>query len=178
MIYIALLALLLSAVGFYFRVRASGAVSALFDAIAAVVTGWLSGLLIGIGARIGMWSIPFFNGVDSRFTFDGTVQVALTFSLFGIGLGLIYEFVFRSLLRNHGLLFGVLVTIVAAYPLATAALQQINFTPPIIPTIGFSLLFVSIMFVPFGFALEVMLRRYHRIRDSRHLSPSQIQIHS
>jgi hypothetical protein len=176
MIYLALFALIVTAGGFYFRVRSGGLASALLDSIAAVITGWISGLLVGAGARIGMWSIPFFNGVDSRFTFDGTFQVILTFSLFGIGLGLVYEFVFRSLLRKRGILFGVLVTLVAAYPLASAGLQQISFTPPVVPTIAFSLLFVGLMFVPFAMALELLLRRYHRIRDCRHLAPSQISL--
>ena len=176
MIYLVLVALILTLVGFYFRSKAVGFLSAMFDLIAAVVTGWISGLLIGFGARIGMWAIPFFNGADSRFTFDGTLRVVLTFSLFGIGLGLVYELVFRGLLRQHGSLFGLLVTLIAAYPLAMAALQQIRFSPPILPTIGFALLFVGIMFLPFAIVLELMLSRYHRIRVVRHLSPSQIHL--
>ena len=123
-----------------------------------------------------MWSIPFFNGVDSRFTWDGSLQVVLIFSLFGIGLGLAYEFAFRSLLKKHGALFGLVVTVVAAYPLAQAALQQINFTPPLIPTIALSIFFVGVMFLPFSIALEFLLRRYHRMRDSRQLFPSQIHL--
>src|SRR5687767_12194082 len=120
MIYLLAVASVLAAFGFVRKARASGLRSVLLDTIAATVLGWVAGILIGVGARIGMWSIPFFNGVDPRITFDGTVQVILVFSLFGIGLGIIYELFFRGLLRNRGLQYGVLVTIVGAYPLAEA----------------------------------------------------------
>ena len=173
MIYIAILALILAGVGFYRRQRSQGFASTLLDTIVAALVGWLSGLLIGIGARVGMSSIPFFNGTESRLTFDGTVQVILVFSLYGIGLGIIYELLFRRLLKNRGLLFGLLVTVIAAFPLASAALQQISFVPSLLPTIGFALLFVGAMFIPFAVALELLLSLYHRIH-SRHPSLSNV----
>lgn len=174
MIYLVAIALVLTLFGLYRRSRVLGFPSTLVDLLAASLTGWIAGLLIGIGARIGMWVIPFVNGAESRFTIEGTIQVILVFSLFGIGLGPIYEFLFRDLLRNRGAIFGLIVTIVAAYPLAVEGLEQIPFTPPLVPTILVSLLVVGVMFIPFGVALELMLRRYHRFRKCEHLSPAQI----
>src|SRR5687767_6577700 len=101
MIYVIIAMVLLAVIGFYLRVNSKGLLSGILDLVAAATLGWISGILIGIGARIGMWAIPFFNGADSRFTLDGTLQVVLVFSLYGIGLGILYELVFRSLLGNR-----------------------------------------------------------------------------
>ena len=163
MIYLVALFTAVALVGFYFRSRANGFLATLFDMLAATAIGWIAGLFIGIGARIGMWSIPFFNGRDPRITFEGTLRVILVFSLLGIGLGLVYEFVFRRLVRSRGLLYGLLVTVIAAYPLASAALQQISFEPPIVWTVIFAFLFVGFMFIPFAVSLEMLLGIYHRI---------------
>ena len=165
MIYLAAFALLIAAAGFWRRCRANGLIPTLIDTFAASALGWIAGLGIGVGARVGMWSIPFFNGTASRVTFDGTVQVVLIFSLIGIALSLVYELAFRRFLKTRGLLFGSLVALIAAYPLALPALQQINFTPPIIPTIVVTLLVVGFMFVPFALLLEFLLGVYHRCRS-------------
>lgn len=175
MIYAVVLALVISCIGFYFRARINGIPSTVLDTIAAAVLGWISGLLIGIGARAGMWAIPFFNGTEPRVTLDGTVQVILTFSLFGIGLGIVYEMVFRRVFRHHGLLFGVLITLLTFIPLSSAALQQISFTPGLIATAFSSLLFVGFMFVPFGLALELLLVRWHRFRGHEPRTLGQLQ---
>ena len=164
MIYVALLAVGIAAFGFWRRIRSAGLLATMVDALVAAGLGWVAGLWIGIGARIGMWSIPFFNGTESRFTLDGTLQVVLVFSLYGIALGIIYELVFRDLLRQRGLLYGLVITLVTAYPLGLAGLQQISFQPPFLYAVLFSALFVAVMFVPFGIILELLIERSHRIR--------------
>ena len=174
MIYLAAVALIITSVAVYLRSRSDGFLSTLLDLCAAAVSGWVAGLIIGVGARIGMWSIPFFNGGDSRFTFDGTLQVILTFSLFGIGLGAIYEFIFRGIPGTRGILFGLVITLVTVYPLSAAALQQINFTPSLLPAGAVSFFFVALMFVPFGMALELMIGHYHEIRGYRSLSHDRV----
>ncbi len=162
MIYILVVALVAAAFGFVHRVRSAGFRLALLDVIVAALFGWLAGIFIGVGARTGMWAIPFFNGTGSRFTLDGTVQVILVFSLYGIGLGILYELFFRRLLHDRGLLFGVLITLCTWYPLAAAGTQQLNFQPSVPAAAFFSFLFVSLMFVPFGLVLELLLKRWHR----------------
>ena len=164
MIYIVGFALIVTIVGFYFRLRSQGLGALLLDVLASSVAGWIAGLLIGIGARVGMWSIPFFNGAESRITLDGTLQVVLVFSLYGIALGIVYELLFRRLLRNRGSIYGLLITAVTAYPLANAAVQQLSFSPSIAPLIAFALLFVGLMFVPFAVVLEFLVSRWHRFR--------------
>ena len=177
MIYLLGLALIVAICGFVRRVRTKGLFATILDTIAAATLGWLSGLLIGIGARIGMWSIPFFNGAESRITAAGTLQVVLVFSLYGIVLSLVYELFFRRLLGKGALLFGLLITIVSAYPLASAALQQISFAPGIFPATVASLFFVGLMFLPFAIALEQLLARWHRFRGEEIPQLESLQSH-
>ena len=162
MIYVVVVAVLLTFVGFYSKLRTVGITAAVRDTVAVAVLGWISGLWIGIAARIGMWSIPFFNGTGPIFTLPGTIQVVLVFSLYGIGLGIIYDLVFRRTFRNHGALFGGLVTLVSVYPLSVAAVQQLSFTPRPIPLIIVAFSLVGLMFVPFAVVLEFLLDLYHR----------------
>ena len=122
MIYLIIFAFLLAAFPFYRRARHDGVVTTILDVLASAALGWFAGILIGVGARIGMWSIPFFNGAEPRITFDGTFRVILTFSLFGIGLGALYELLFRKLLREHGLLcLGSMVEAILKGRVVTAA---------------------------------------------------------
>jgi hypothetical protein len=76
MIYLAIGGFILAGIGFFHRSRAAGIWAAVLDTLAAAILGWLSGLLIGVGARIGMWAIPFFNGTEPRITFEGTLQAS------------------------------------------------------------------------------------------------------
>lgn len=161
MVYLLAIASAAALFGLALRVRAVGFLHAALDLTAAALLGWAAGILIGAGARIGMWAIPFFNGAESRFTFDGTVQVILVFSLYGIGLGILYELFFRRLLHGRGLLFGVFITLCTGYPLGAAGTQQLNFQPSVPTAAFFTFLFVSLMFVPFGVVLELLLARWH-----------------
>ena len=169
MIYVIAFAFLLVAFAFFRRSRGAGVLTTVLDVLASASLGWIAGILIGVGARIGMWSIPFFNGIEPRITFDGTFRVILTFSLFGMGLGVLYELLFRELMRGHGLFFGLLTVAIAAYPLGAAGVQQLRFNPPIAPMIVSVTAIVGIMFVPFSVVLEFMLERWHRFRKTRHV---------
>ena len=171
MIYLAGLAILLLGYGIYRSVRTAGAKHTLLDAVAAVVSGWIAGLLLGAGARVGMWAIPFFNGTESRFTLDGSIQVILIFSLLGVGLGLLYEIVFRGLLRGRGSLYGLLITLVLVYPLGSAGVEQLRFSPNLLSLAFFTFLFIAIMFFPYALLLEALLGTWHRFRDVA--APSQ-----
>ena len=166
MIYLLAAAMVMSAYGFFRRTRDDGFRSVLLDTIAAAGCGWIAGILIGIGARIGMWAIPAFNGTSWEFTLAGSLQVVLVFSLYGIGLGAIYEILFRRILMNRGLAYGLLITIAAVYPLGVAASQQLSFEPGIFAMTLISFFFVGLMFIPFALALEVLLHHYHRLRSA------------
>lgn len=161
MIYVIVVAILLAVIGFIRRMRVIGMIRTLLDTIMSAVFGWLAGIFIGVGARVGMWTIPFFNGTEPNITLDGTSQVILVFSLYGIGLGIMYEFLFRKILRQSGLLFGALVTVCVAYPLGAAGVQQLNFAPNALPLILITGAVIALMFVPFGFFLELLLQRWH-----------------
>jgi hypothetical protein len=166
MIYVVAVAFLTGAIGFYFRLRSNGFWSTILDTIAAAMLGWISGWLIGIGARVGMWSIPFFNGTEPRVTLDGTLRVIIVFSLYGIGFAIVYELFFRSLLRQRAFVYGLLITVVSSYPLASAAVQQLSFTPDLWPLVGLTLLIIGLMFLPFSLLLEFLLARWHEFRNA------------
>lgn len=166
MIYLVALALIVTTIGVYRRVRSKGFSEVLLDTLAAIVSGWLAGLLLGIGARIGMWAIPFFNGTESRFSFDGSLSVVLTFSLFGIGIGILYEFVFRQLFRERGWLFGIAISILTVYPLGRQGVELLTFAPSLLPLAFFTFLFIAIIFVPYAVALEFLNSRWHRFHSS------------
>jgi hypothetical protein len=170
MIFLVALALIVAAFGGYYRFRSQGSLPLLLDVVAAAVSGWIAGLLLGVGARIGMWAIPFFNGTEPRFSFDGSLRVVLTFSLFGIGLGILYEVVFRKLFRNHGILFGLAISILTVYPLGREGVELLNFSPSILSLAFFTFFFIAIIFVPFAVALEFFVCRWHRFHDASHES--------
>ncbi len=123
--------------------------------------GWLAGVLIGVGARVGMGAITVANGAPQRLTASGTLTVVVTFSSFGIVLGVVYEVLLRRLLRRRGLAYGLLLTLCTWYPLAQAAAQQLTAPPALIPLVTLSGVLVGLMWLPFGLALEALLRRWH-----------------
>lgn len=123
--------------------------------------GLLAGVFIGVGARVGMGVITIANGEPQRLTASGTFTVVVTFSSFGILLGVVYEGVFRGLLRRKGVAYGGLLTLCTWYPLAHAAAQQLTAPPALIALVTLSGLFVGLMWLPFAFTLEALLRRWH-----------------
>ena len=133
----------------------------MIDAVVSMAAGLIAGIFIGLGARIAMGAIAFANSDASRFTLSGTVAVVATFASFGIGLGLIYEILLRSLLKHSGLFFGILLTICSWYPLAEAGVQTLNFQPTAISLVFFSGVFVALIWIPFGLILEEILSRWH-----------------
>lgn len=171
MIYVIVIASIVAIVAFVRRSRNEGIRATLLDVIVSAAFGWFAGIFIGIGARIGMWAIPFFNGGQPSVTFDGTTQVILVFSLYGIGLGVLYEFIFRNLLRCRGLLFGMMISLCTWYPLGAAGAQQLNFTPTLLPLLLVTGAVMLLMFIPFAVFLEFILERWHRWYDVHVISP-------
>jgi len=160
MIYLAALALLLTIFGFTRKARQNGFWTTVLDSVFAGFAGFGAGLFIGLGARLGMWAIAFFNGDASRFSVAGTLQVILLFSGFGIGLGLLYEILLRDRLRRNGWLFGILITLCTAYPFAESAVQVLRFQPTIISLVFFTGIFTALMWLPFAITLEIFLGYY------------------
>lgn len=133
--------------------------------VAAACCGLLAGVFIGLGARVGMGAITIANGATHRFTISGTVNVITTFASFGILLGVVYEGLLRPLLRRSGLAYGALLTLCTWYPLAHAAAQQLTANPAIILMVFVSGLLVGLIWLPFGCALEALLRRWQNWAD-------------
>lgn len=161
MIYLLAIALILTAFGFARKARQRGFLSVILDSGVAAVSGFLAGIFIGLGARIAMGAIAFANGDSPNFTLSGSIQVIIIFAGFGIILGLIYEALFRDLLRHSGLAFGLLLTLCLWYPLADSGVQVLRFQPTAISLIFFSGVLVALMWVPFALILEVLLARWH-----------------
>jgi len=141
--------------------RRQGVVWALRGVAVSACSGLLAGVFIGVGARVGMGVITVANGDPQRLTAAGTFTVVLTFSSFGIVLGVVYEGLFRRLLRRKGLAYGGLLTLCTWYPLAHAASQQLTGHPALLPLAASSGLLVGLMWLPFGLTLEALLTRWH-----------------
>ena len=159
-IYLLVAVLLLSVWQLTLRARRQGLLGVVKGLAVAAVAGLLAGVFIGLGARMGMAAIPFANGGRPSFTLAGSLSVVLTFSSYGIVLGVVYEGFFRRLLRANGLAYGGLLMLSSWYPLAQAAVQQITGQPAAISLIIISGLVVALMWLPFGLTLEALLRRW------------------
>ena len=161
MIFLLSAALLLTAWRFTAAARERGRAEALRGVVVAACCGLLAGVFIGVGARVGMGAITIANGAPQRFTASGTASVIVIFSSYGIVLGVVYEVLFRRPLRHNGLAYGGLLTLCTWYSLAHAAAQQLTTPPALIPLVMVSGLLVGLIWLPFGFALEALLRRWH-----------------
>jgi hypothetical protein len=171
MIYLLIAVLLVTAWRFTLAARRHGALRVLKSVAVAVVAGLLAGVFIGLGARAGMAAIPVANGGSPSFTLSGSFSVVLTFSSYGIALGIVYEGLFRRLLRRHGLAYGGLLTLCTWYPLAQAAAQQLTGHPSFISLAIVSGLIVVLMWLPFGVTLEALLRRW----ENRGAAPTVVR---
>ena len=161
MIYLLAAVLLLTVWQLVKRARRHGLLHVLKGVAVAAVAGLLAGVFIGLGARAGMAAIPVANGAAPSLTLAGSFTVVLTFASYGIGLGVVYEGLFRRLLRASGLAYGALLMLCSWYPLAQAGAQQLAGRPTLISLIAVSGLIVALMWLPFGLALEALLRRWH-----------------
>ena len=165
MIFLLAGVLLLTAWRFTALARQRSLAWALRGVAISACCGLLAGVFIGVGARVGMGAISIANGDPQRLTASGTFTVVVTFSSFGVLLGVVYEGVFRRLLRHKGAAYGGLLTLCTWYPLAHAAAQQLTAHPPLIALVALSGLFVGLMWLPFGLTLEALLRRWHDRKD-------------
>jgi hypothetical protein len=163
MIYLVAPVLLLTAWQFFLKARRVGLLRVFKSIAVAAVSGLLAGIFIGVGARIGMAAIPVANGTTSSFTTAGTFTVVLTFASYGIALGIVYEGLFRRLLRGSGLAYGALIMLCSWYPLAQAAVQQLTGQPSLLSLIIVSGVIVALMWLPFGLTLEALLRRWQSL---------------
>ena len=161
MIFLLIGVLILTAWRFTAAARERGLAQSLRGVAVAACCGLLAGVFIGVGARIGMGAITIANGAPQRLTVSGTASVVGIFSSLGILLGVVYEGVFRQLLRRSGLAYGGLLTLCTWYPLAHAAAQQLTANPSLVALVPVSGLLIALIWVPFGLALEALLRRWH-----------------
>lgn len=167
MIFLLAGVLLLTAWRFTALARRRGLAVALRGVAISACSGLLAGVFIGVGARIGMGAITIANGAPQRFTASGTFTVVVIFSSLGIVLGVVYEVLLRRPLRRKGLAYGGLLTLCTWYSLAHAAAQQLTAHPTLMALVTLSGLLVGLMWLPFGLALEALLRRWHDRKDMR-----------
>src|ERR1044071_5624080 len=100
MIFLLAGVMLLTAWRFTELAQRQGAARGLRGVAVSGGSGLLAGVLIGVGARVGMGAITLANGGPQRLTASGTFTVVITFASFGIALGVAYEGLFRRLLRR------------------------------------------------------------------------------
>jgi hypothetical protein len=166
MVFLLAAVLLPTAWQYVLMARRRGLLYVVKSIAAAALLGLLAGVFIGVGARTGMSAITVANGDAPNFTLSGSFNVVATFSSFGILLGVVYEGLFRRLLRRSGLAYGVLLMLCSWYPLAQAAGQQLTGRPALLTQIAVSGAVVALMWLPFGVALEAFLRRWQNRRGA------------
>ncbi len=160
MIFLLIAVLLVTGWRFAAVARRRGLPWVLRSVAVAAGCGLLAGVFIGVGARVGMGAITVANGAPQRLTASGTAAVVITFSGFGVVLGIIYEGLLRRLLRRNGLAYGALLTLCTWYPLGQAAAQELTVSPAVILLVVTSGLLTGLIWLPYGFALEALLRRW------------------
>lgn len=168
MIYLLLAVLVLTAARLFVVARRRGALYVLGVVVASAALGLVAGLLIGVGARVGMGAITVANGEVPRPTLSGTLSVVLTFAALGLPLGVVYEALFRPLARRwRAWAFGSLLTLCTWYPLAHAAAQQLTGRMSLAALALVSLVMVALIWLPYALALEVLLARWRSWREAR-----------
>ena len=167
MIYLLAAVLLLTAWQLVRAARRRGLLRVVKGVAVAAVCGLLAGVFIGLGARVGMAAIPVANGGTPSFTLAGSFSVVVTFAAYGVALGVVYEGLFRRLLRAKGLAYGVLLMLASWYPLAQAGAQQLTGQPALISLAVVSGVVVALMWLPVGLALESLLRRWESRGNAR-----------
>lgn len=172
MIYLLIAVLLLTAWRLAVAARRDGPLQVVRCLVVAAVAGLVAGGFIGVGARTGMAFIPLANGDMPSFTPAGSLSVVLTFASYGVPLGVIYEALFRRLLREKGLAYGALLMLTSWYPLAHAATQQLTGQPHILALAVTSGFIVALMWLPYGVALEALIRRWRRAFERARSRPA------
>ena len=166
MVFLLAAVLLPTAWQYILMARRRGLLHVVKSVAAAAALGLLAGVFIGLGARAGMSAITVANGDAPSLTLSGSFTVVYTFASFGVVLGVVYDGLFRRLLRRSGLAYGVLLMLCSWYPLAQAAAQQLTGRPSLTAQIMASGVVVALMWLPFGVALEALLRRWHNRRGA------------
>ena len=160
MIFLLAAVILLTAWRFTLTARRQGLLRAVREVLLASASGFLAGVCIGLGARIGMSAITIANGVPPRFTWSGTLTVVVAFAGYGAIFGVVYAGMFRRLLRQSGTAYGLLLMLCSWYPLAHAAVQQLTNNPPVGALVLVSGIVVAAMWVPYGLSLEMLVSRW------------------
>jgi hypothetical protein len=158
MIYV-LGALLLVSLWHYVQIARTQGGAALGREIArTLVAGLVAGVLLALGARLGMRLIAIANDAAPRISWQGTSAVIAVYSGIGALCAVLYGAVFRRLFRGNGLAYGALLTLATWYPLAHAGAQQLVTPLPLLALALWSGAIVALMFLPYAWVLERLLR--------------------
>jgi hypothetical protein len=146
------------------RARKEGMAALLRAVGGTLAAGAIAGLGVAGGARLGMRLIAAANDAAPRVSLSGTSVVFVVFTGIGIGCAFLYAGVFRPWLRQSGLGYGALLVVATWYPLAHSGLQQLVVPMSRAALIGWSGAVVALMWVPYAWVLEKLLRRWERPR--------------
>ncbi|HKQ07571.1 MAG TPA: hypothetical protein VJ464_20770 [Blastocatellia bacterium] len=156
MIFVLALLVALTVWQYFLTARRQGRGRVFREIAAAVFAGGVSGILIGVAARLGMAAIGLANGA-ARFSFSGSIAVVISFAGFGVILGIIYAGLLRRLLRASGLAYGCLLVLSTWYPLAEAAVEELASKPATAGLVLISGVVVVGMWVPYAIVLERLI---------------------
>jgi len=160
MIFVLALIVALTIWQFFLTARRQGRGRVFREIAAAGFAGGVSGMLIGVAARLGMAAIGLANGA-ARFSLSGSLAVVITFAGFGVILGIIYAGLLRRLLRASGLAYGSILVLSTWYPLGEAAVEDLASKPGTVALVLLSGVVVAGMWVPYAIMLEGLYSRWH-----------------
>jgi hypothetical protein len=164
MIYIAAIAVVLTAIRYTLAVRANGP-RVLFEIPAAALAGLAAGIWLGIASRVAMRLVAMAAGAPLRLSAGGSLQVVLVFAAIGGGVGILYAGLFRHAFATSGARFGLLLFLATWYPLAQAGADIIGRNADFLA----SGVVIALMWFPYALLVEriaaLLCRRMTRVPE-------------
>lgn len=125
MIYVAALAIAVTAIRYTYAARAGG-LRVLYEIPAASLAGLAAGIWLGIASRVAMRLVAMAATAPPRLTLGGSIQVVIVFAAMGGVAGILYAGLFRHAFATSGARFGLLLFLATWYPLAQAGADIIG----------------------------------------------------
>lgn len=162
MIYVAALVLIVTVIRYTAAVRDQRSYAPLREIAWAILGGLAGGVLLAIAARAGMAAITIANGAEPNLTWSGTSRVLLTFTGIGGATAIAYAGLFGRAMSRRGLIFGILLVVATAWPLAQAAAPVLAQPLPRATMISATALVLSLMWIPYALVVERVVAALNR----------------
>ena len=155
MIYVAAIAIAITAARYSHAVRTTGTPRVLWELPAVILAGLAAGLWLGVASRAAMRVVAIAATASLRLSAGGTIQVVAVFAAIGGGIAILYAGLFRHALDASGFKFGLLLFLATWFPLTKAGEDII--ARPVDPAA--SGIVILLMWMPYAVFLGFGVRR-------------------